>query len=607
MNVDASLKYLVQVEEGEAGTRSINGRTYHVAVPAQNAGIVYYEGTTGTDGTGTLKGINSKTSELDITKVIDKGNSNLTDNDLDEESFTYRITLDIPAGTDISGITGYCYFEYPDGPNAPFTLFGYQPGETALASDIERFGGKQLYRSWNTTNSRIQQYLMTQNQDGSVTMKMDLTLTRKQVLRFTNLPTGTQYTIEEVYANYYQPATPSRSVEGQVPLDGVPSNLSAEGYTVTQIVEKNSNQTESQKVSHTGTTMITGRISETDTRYYNQFTNILENLALGELKVTKHLEGYEWSGERYYFKLTPGTVTYDDNAAPATGTSPMPGSSNIYLSNESGTADKTYTFGKIRFLRPGSYVYTIAETDADGNVLSGTSGENGINYAPAETVTVTVGYDNDGHLTVQSIVGSNGNTVYSASDSSAVVAGTTIFTNSVIGVKIRKTDTDKKTQLSGAVFELILDKSKLYFDSSYKILTTAQVETIIGLSVNDDGAAAAMEANGITSSFTIGGGSFKGLSLSTTYVLKEIQPPDGYIIAANDATFTLNRGNNGLTITVTGENVSVDDDGITIIITNTPGAALPNTGGPGTRLFTILGSIMILGAGILLWRRRRVI
>ena len=105
----------------------------------------------------------------------------------------------------------------------------------------------------------------------------------------------------------------------------------------------------------------------------------------------------------------------------------------------------------------------------------------------------------------------------------------------------------------------------------------------------------------------LGGGSFKGLSLSTTYVLKEIQPPDGYIIAANDATFTLNRGNNGLTITVTGENVSVDDDGITIIITNTPGAALPNTGGPGTRLFTILGSIMILGAGILLWRRRRVI
>ena len=43
------------------------------------------------------------------------------------------------------------------------------------------------------------------------------------------------------------------------------------------------------------------------------------------------------------------------------------------------------------------------------------------------------------------------------------------------------------------------------------------------------------------------------------------------------------------------------------VIENEPGAALPNTGGPGTRLFTILGSILILGAGVLLWRRRRLI
>ena len=90
-------------------------------------------------------------------------------------------------------------------------------------------------------------------------------------------------------------------------------------------------------------------------------------------------------------------------------------------------------------------------------------------------------------------------------------------------------------------------------------------------------------------------------------MLNEKQPPDGYIIAANDATFTLSRGSNGVTIAVTGDNVSVDEDGITIIITNEPGAALPNTGGPGTRLFTILGSILILGAGVLLWRRRRTI
>ena len=350
-----------------------------------------------------------------------------------------------------------------------------------------------------------------------------------------------------------------------------------------------------------------GTISETDTRYYNQFTNKLENLALGELKVTKHLEGYEWSGEKYYFKLTPGTAAYTDNTAPATGTSPMPGSSSIYLSNASGTEDKTYTFGKIRYLRPGTYVYTITETDADGRELSGTTGENGITYAPAETVTVTVGYDNDGYLAVQSIEGSNGNTVYSDFDSSAVVAGTTTFTNSVIGVKIRKTDIDKKTQLSGAVFELILGESKLYFDSEYKIMTSAQVEGIIGLPINNEGAAAAMEEAGITSSFTIGEVNIRGLSLGTTYVLNEKQPPDGYIIAANDATFTLSRGSNGVTIAVTGDNVSVDEDGITIIITNEPGAALPNTGGPGTNFLYLLGITLIslAGMGFVMKRKRR--
>jgi len=37
------------------------------------------------------------------------------------------------------------------------------------------------------------------------------------------------------------------------------------------------------------------------------------------------------------------------------------------------------------------------------------------------------------------------------------------------------------------------------------------------------------------------------------------------------------------------------------------GYELPSTGGSGTKIFTILGSILILGAGVLLWRRGRFI
>lgn len=42
-------------------------------------------------------------------------------------------------------------------------------------------------------------------------------------------------------------------------------------------------------------------------------------------------------------------------------------------------------------------------------------------------------------------------------------------------------------------------------------------------------------------------------------------------------------------------------------ITNNPGVELPYTGGPGTGIFTILGLILIAGAGLLLLRRRSLI
>ena len=52
---------------------------------------------------------------------------------------------------------------------------------------------------------------------------------------------------------------------------------------------------------------------------------------------------------------------------------------------------------------------------------------------------------------------------------------------------------------------------------------------------------------------------------------------------------------------------AVGTDGKLPAVINQCGMELPATGGPGTRIFTILGSILILGAGVLLWRRRRLI
>jgi len=108
-------------------------------------------------------------------------------------------------------------------------------------------------------------------------------------------------------------------------------------------------------------------------------------------------------------------------------------------------------------------------------------------------------------------------------------------------------------------------------------------------------------------------------NLSTgRYKLTETIAPQSYIIRMNEVYFTI-AADQTVTLTDaagTGANPNADASvsprdsttGVyTITVINTPGAPLPNTGGRGTRFFTILGSILILGAGVLLWRRRRLI
>ena len=95
------------------------------------------------------------------------------------------------------------------------------------------------------------------------------------------------------------------------------------------------------------------------------------------------------------------------------------------------------------------------------------------------------------------------------------------------------------------------------------------------------------------------------------YQLEETAFPDGYVQLTSNPTFKVEaNGSNELFITIINNPdnlLRLVDGELTIVVGNTPGVELPHTGGPGTRLFTILGSILILGAGVLLWRRRRLI
>ena len=87
------------------------------------------------------------------------------------------------------------------------------------------------------------------------------------------------------------------------------------------------------------------------------------------------------------------------------------------------------------------------------------------------------------------------------------------------------------------------------------------------------------------------------------------KPDSGIYDWTQNASLVLNaesgvkRTNADNTADLTHSAVTANSDMETIYyrITNNPGVELPSTGGPGTRLYTILGTILILGAGALLW------
>ena len=394
-----------------------------------------------------------------------------------------------------------------------------------------------------------------------------------------------------MYANFRQ-ADPSRDADAVGSVKA--SNISEQGYTTTY---KTKATTDSSAVSGTGTT-VTGEITDVDIRYYNQFTNTLEQAADAELKVTKALDGYNWTdGDKYYFKLDAL------NGAPLpSGAGSNTGRTQFYIS--STTPDHTYTFGKIRYTEAGTYKYTITETDSSWNSVAGQL-INGIQYAPVETITVTVA-EQDRKLVVTNISGSSNSTVTSSAATSSLVVGTTTITNSSVTLPIRKVDSKTGKQLAGAVFELRKGGVKLYLDSTDAVLTAEQVEAIIGMAVSAEGADQKMAEEGIRSSFEIGEITLRGLALDTEYTLYEANAPDGYIITSSESTFKLTKDSDGTHITVSGPSASVDNDQITVLIENEPGPVLPHTGGPGTRLIYLFGFLLAIMSGAALVIRKKM-
>ena len=153
-------------------------------------------------------------------------------------------------------------------------------------------------------------------------------------------------------------------------------------------------------------------------------------------------------------------------------------------------------------------------------------------------------------------------------------------------------------QLTGAEFELYaVDKTTkinlvLEEDGTYRVATEEEAN-----------------AEGFTSANIFAGDVIiKGLD-EATYYLKEITPPNGYNLLADfvEVIVTANYDDEGVSTTlVSGASklVNYDQDKVTVI--NTTGNELPSTGGMGTVLFLTIGSLMVLGFGVLLVTKLRM-
>ena len=208
-----------------------------------------------------------------------------------------------------------------------------------------------------------------------------------------------------------------------------------------------------------------------------------------------------------------------------------------------------------------------------------------------------------------------------------------VYSFELDGTKVDGKDMDKV--LNGAVFELkdeegnvlefVEDNGKyiLWSNTAYSAKqtegegenATTFVYKVVGESENGeqmyemdgDSSKKYSVVTSVTSN-TDGKFAFGGLSAGT-YILHETKAPAGYNVLEKDIkiVITAEYDENNKVINVTH---TVDDgtteNGTAIIVKNNMGSTLPSTGGMGTTIIYIVGAVLVVGAGVLLFTKKRM-
>lgn len=136
------------------------------------------------------------------------------------------------------------------------------------------------------------------------------------------------------------------------------------------------------------------------------FTNVYDagstdvDTGKADFQLTKVLEGKAWNGDKFTFKIEAVSNTAGIEVA----AQPMPAQTEIAIDKATGkdvddNDQATFSFGKITYDTPGTYVYKVTEVSGDNG---------GITYSTNEaTITVTVTDNNDGTYTTGVTVANN--------------------------------------------------------------------------------------------------------------------------------------------------------------------------------------------------------
>ncbi len=292
---------------------------------------------------------------------------------------------------------------------------------------------------------------------------------------------------------------------------------------------------------------------------------------------------------------------------------------------EKGSSGPVYTFTSDSFNKDNADEQTITCTnvnDANDTITLDLYG-NQTTPDPAgsnKTIKVIRSIRQDQKLTIGNIPAGSTYTVvesgtygYELAATSGNTSGTivsnsetdVIFTNRKISTDVNILKNKENGEgLSGAVFQLRTVKKTEGDNNGVEELASVEIGGVDDFNREING-----EQKEFKSAFETTDAAHTLTNLPDgTYRLYEVYVPAGYINTLPYIEFDVSNGTVTCSMADDEEKVGFDGTGTIslITITNTPGVQLPNTGGPGTLLFTILGSMLILGAVLLLWRRRRL-